>query len=93
MSRTPTWRSNESRRGDQEADDRAVAMRVVIDPSLCQGHLLCVGYAPDVFEADDRGESHVSVAIVPADSEDAVRTAVTACPEQAIRIEVEQEEQ
>lgn len=62
-------------------------MRVSIDTSLCQGHSLCLGEAPDVFESNDEGGySEVVVDVVPAPSEDGVRRAAMNCPERAITI-------
>lgn len=62
-------------------------MRVVIDEMLCEGHALCEGIAPDIFEVGDDDMSRVRVDVVPAEREDAVRNAVRSCPKQAISLE------
>ena len=61
--------------------------RLVVDPELCQGHLLCSMRAPDLFQPnDDDGHSRTIVDIVPADRLTVAREAVAGCPEQAIRL-------
>jgi ferredoxin len=63
-------------------------MRVTVDQSQCQGHALCEGMAPDVFEVgDDDGVAHVILDEVPPGRESAVEMAVSSCPERAITIQ------
>lgn len=63
-------------------------MRVRIDDDLCQGHQMCAIRAPEVFGADDLGQGVVLIdGEVPAEHEQAVRDAVSSCPEQAIFID------
>jgi ferredoxin len=64
---------------------------VYVDQSRCQGHARCYAAAPEVFDFDDEGYSHVPEdksrhAELPAD----VRHAVASCPERAIFVEEEQ---
>lgn len=63
-------------------------MRVHVDRERCQGHGRCYALAPELFEADDLGESSErGDGVVAADLEERARTAVANCPEQAITIE------
>ncbi len=63
-------------------------MRVIADTSLCQGHQLCLGEAPDIF-GFDRGADHVVILIERPD--EARRAEVTAavryCPAFALSLE------
>lgn len=59
-------------------------MRVRIDEERCQGHLRCVGIAPDLFEVDDAGHAFAQQEAVPAELEDAARVAADSCPELAV---------
>jgi ferredoxin len=62
-------------------------MKVRIDPERCQGHARCYALAPDLFDVDDFGQSHVrGDGIVPVEREDAARLAVANCPEFAIEV-------
>lgn len=60
-------------------------MRARVDADKCQGHTLCWMAAPHSFVLDDF-DGHASVVSedVPPEHEDAVRAAVSSCPEQAI---------
>ena len=59
-------------------------MRVAIDEDLCRGHAICCAACPEVFDLTDDGYAVVQVTEVPAEHEDAVRAAVSRCPERAI---------
>lgn len=62
-------------------------MKVRIDPERCQGHARCYALAPDLFDVDDFGQSHVrGDGTVPVEREDAARLAVANCPEFAIEV-------
>lgn len=63
-------------------------MRVVADISICQGHQLCQGEAPDVFGFDEDAD-HVTVLDEhPDESRRAdVQTAVKYCPAFALSLE------
>lgn len=54
----------------------------VVDKETCQGHMVCVGIAPDIFEIEDDGKSSVK------DSEGAdestIQEAIDGCPVGAI---------
>jgi len=63
-------------------------MKVHVDADRCQGHGRCYSTAPELFSADDLGNSHeAGDGIVPAELETKARLAVANCPEQAITIE------
>jgi ferredoxin len=62
-------------------------VKVRIDAERCQGHARCYALAPDLFDVDDFGQSHVrGDGTVPAEREDVARLAVANCPEFAIDI-------
>jgi ferredoxin len=61
-------------------------MKVHVDKQICAGFSVCLGLAPEVFELHDDGYAIVLVGEVPAEFEDAVRTAVSQCPSGAISI-------
>ncbi|HXQ59581.1 MAG TPA: ferredoxin [Acidimicrobiales bacterium] len=62
-------------------------MRIKLDDDRCQGHGRCYVLAPDLFDADDYGHCVLLVDEVPAGREDAARTGVENCPEQALTLE------
>lgn len=63
-------------------------MRVVADTSICQGHQLCQGEAPDVFGFDEDADHVVLLTERPDESRRAdVTTAVKYCPAFALSIE------
>jgi ferredoxin len=61
-------------------------MRIVVDEVKCVGHGVCESLADDLFEVGDDGYTHLLVDEIPADREDAARTAVQSCPAQALSI-------
>jgi ferredoxin len=63
-------------------------MRVRVDADKCQGHNRCYALAPELFDVDDYGQSHVRIeGDVPPELEEKARLAVANCPEYAISIE------
>jgi ferredoxin len=67
-------------------------MKVWIDPSMCRGHALCVGSAPEAFEFIDLEDR----AVVRPGAEATVAPEVflaasRECPERAIVVEFESE--
>jgi len=63
-------------------------MKIRVDEERCQGHSRCMALAPEVFEVDDYGLSHVLITgELPAELEDKAKRAVANCPERAIMIE------
>jgi ferredoxin len=61
-------------------------MRVVIDELLCEGHALCMGIAPDIFQVGDDDLARVIMDEIPEDRRDDVANAVRSCPKQAISV-------
>ena len=54
----------------------------VVDKKICQGHAVCVGLAPEVFELDDNGKSEVKD---PEGADEAtIQQAIDGCPVDAI---------
>lgn len=65
-------------------------MRVVADLGLCQGHQMCQGEAPDVFEVDGETDLVVVRQEHPDESlRPQVEAAVKYCPAMALAIEEE----
>ena len=61
-------------------------MRAEVDSDRCRGHGMCCTSCPDLFELTDHGYAIVTHSEVPAQLEDAARTAASQCPESAITI-------
>lgn len=62
-------------------------MRLTVDYDRCEGHTLCAWAAPDVIRlADDDGRAIVDDPEIDPEHEEAVRSAVANCPEQALVI-------
>jgi ferredoxin len=63
-------------------------MKARVDRNICIGSAICVSIAPDVFELDNEGLSHV---VDPdAGADDLLREAAENCPSQAIILEDDQ---
>jgi ferredoxin len=63
-------------------------VKVRVEEDSCHGHQSCAIAAPEVFGADDYGNSVVLIAgVIPAELEAKVRRAEGNCPERAIVIE------
>lgn len=62
-------------------------MKVVIDRDLCQGHAVCMGEAPEVFQVDEMGENTLLQQEVSDDLKEKVALAARYCPNQAIVLE------
>ena len=65
--------------------------RIHIDRQLCQGHAMCMGEAPDLFQVDDHNQLHVPNDTPTIASLEQAQRAARHCPNQAIRIAVEQQ--
>jgi ferredoxin len=67
-----------------------MAMRIVVDLELCQGHGVCAGEAPDVFRVvtGDDSYDHVEVlAPVPDGAlQEKVESAIKYCPNRVISL-------
>ncbi len=63
-------------------------MRVIADITVCQGHQLCLGEAPDIFGFDADGDHVVILMTEPDESRRGeVAAAVRYCPAFALSIE------
>jgi sterol 14-demethylase len=62
-------------------------MRVKVDFDLCQGHGVCEGEAPEVFELDDDGKLTVLQKEAPEELREKVLQAKKYCPTMAISVE------
>ena len=63
-----------------------LGMQISIDPGSCAGHGRCYALAPDLFDADDEGRGVVTHPDVPPELTPTARSAVTNCPEGAVKI-------
>ncbi len=63
-------------------------MKATVDPKRCHGHARCIVFAPESFEFDELGYSHVREdnEDVKPEHEEAIRKAAANCPEKAIII-------
>lgn len=59
-------------------------MRVEVDYDRCEGHAVCVGIDPDVFELNDDDQSVVKIDPIPADKETNAQQAIDQCPVAAL---------
>ncbi|NNL66650.1 MAG: cytochrome P450, partial [Myxococcales bacterium] len=77
-----------SRAAGNEHADASAPYRVRVDADLCQGHGVCVGEAPEVFEID-REENQVTLRTASPDPALRARVdaAVRHCPTRALSIE------
>ncbi len=67
--------------------DRSFAVRIRVDPEVCQGHNRCTMIAPDLFKLDDIGMATAADdGVIPSGREEAARLAIANCPEFAISI-------
>jgi len=65
--------------------------RICVDKDLCQGHSMCRGDAPGLFDVTDQGQIYDTVFVlqeVIGERElDAAKHAAAACPNGVIRLE------
>lgn len=61
-------------------------MRVIIDEELCTGHGRCYSLCADVFDSDEVGHGVVLVDLVEGDLLRSAESAMSNCPERAIRL-------
>lgn len=65
--------------------------RINIDRQLCQGHAMCMGEAPDLFQVDSQNILHIPNTTPALATLEKAQRAARHCPNQAIQIEVEQQ--
>jgi ferredoxin len=61
-------------------------VKLMIDAERCTGHGRCYSLAPDLFDSDDEGHGHVTLAEVPPERERQTEVCVANCPERAISV-------
>lgn len=65
-------------------------MRVKVDLDLCQGHSVCLGEAPEIFDVVEEGGGYPVVKVLLEDPPEALRgkllRAVKYCPNNVISI-------
>ena len=62
-------------------------VRIVVDTQLCQGHGVCMGEAPEVFEVSRDGKLAVLRPQPPEEHRAQIEAAVKYCPTGALSIE------
>jgi len=62
-------------------------MEIKVDFDLCQGHAVCMGEVPEVFEVDDKGFLTILQDRPPDELRAKVEQAVKYCPTGAISLE------
>jgi ferredoxin len=66
-----------------------MAMRIVVDTGLCQGHGVCMGESPEVFSVTREGKLTVLNERPPAALREQLEAAVKYCPTGALSIQEE----
>jgi ferredoxin len=61
-------------------------LTVEVDRVACEGHALCLVYAPEVFDVDDEERAYVLQNPVPAELRAGTEEAAGQCPVQAIKL-------
>jgi ferredoxin len=61
--------------------------RAAVDAACCEGHALCLGEAPEVFDMGPGERAYVLDIEITDELLPAVERAALSCPTQAIRIE------
>jgi ferredoxin len=62
-------------------------MKIVVDWDLCQGHAVCMGEAPEVFQVDEKGMLTVLNETPDESLRKKVEAAARYCPTNAISLE------
>ena len=67
-----------------------MAMKVVVDRDLCQGHSVCLGECPEVFDVVETDEGYPQVVVMLANPPEELRAKVMAaaryCPNHVITV-------
>lgn len=68
-------------------------MKIVIDRELCQGHSVCLGECPEVFDVEQEDEGYPLVKVLvehpPENLRDKVEKAAKFCPNHVITVQEE----
>jgi len=67
---------------------KAAPYSITIDKQLCQGHAVCMGEAPELFQVDKDGDSHVLSKHISIELLEKARKAEKLCPNQAIKVTI-----
>ncbi|MGH3873205.1 MAG: ferredoxin [Pseudonocardiaceae bacterium] len=62
------------------------AMRVEVDPNICEGHGQCNAVAPEVYDLDDGGYCLIRNPEIAPDLETQAEEGARSCPVQAITV-------
>ena len=63
-----------------------IEMRIVVDRQLCQGHGVCMGEVPEIFDVTPEGKLTVLKAEPPEEFRAQLEAAVKYCPTGALSI-------
>ncbi|MEM9255081.1 MAG: ferredoxin [Pseudomonadota bacterium] len=67
-----------------------MALKVTVDMDLCQGHSVCLGECPEVFDVVDSEDGYPQVVVLmdepPAELRDKVVAAAQFCPNHVISV-------
>ena len=67
-----------------------MAMKVVVDRDLCQGHSVCLGECPEVFDVVESDEGYPQVVVLQKNPPEELRAKVMAaaryCPNHVITV-------
>jgi ferredoxin len=65
-------------------------VKVVVDLALCQGHSVCLGEAPEVFDVREEDDGYPQVKVLlenpPEELREKVMTAARYCPNHVITV-------
>jgi sterol 14-demethylase len=68
-----------------------MVLKIKVDLDLCQGHSVCLGECPEVFDVVEQDEGYSMVKVLleepPEDLRDKVLTAAKYCPNHVITVE------
>jgi ferredoxin len=70
------------------SDGKSTILLVKVDRSRCCGYGLCAQMCPEVYKLDESGLAYVESEVVPIGLEEAAREGASACPAEALTIEV-----
>lgn len=72
----------------QPAEQNIPSFTISIDRQLCQGHSMCMGEAPELFQVDSSGVAHLLQDKPDMALLEKAQQAARFCPNQAIRVQV-----
>jgi ferredoxin len=59
-------------------------MKLSVDHEVCEGHGLCVGIAPEIFDLDEEDVLHIRPSELAREELERVTVAVASCPKNAL---------